>query len=404
MLPRRAGLCLLTWLALSAGLPPSASAQTATGLSPRQLLIRLTSAAGTGTGVSNVGEVIADLVGLEVSTAPLGSSAGGFTFTFDPVTRAFSRAAPSFGPMFGERAITVGEGGANFGINVLRRTYDTLDGIDLRSGALETVVLSRGSSPLFRGTAALDVTTDTVVFFGNVALNGWFDAGIAVPYVRLELDGRHEIADEVAVGSASASGLGDVALRAKIRLYAREQGGFAVGIDARLPTGDKEALLGAGVTRTLVSGIWSGTLNVGGLALAPHASVGFEYWSDPFQVFDPLQRAAVEAGRHGVVYAGGVEWAATDRLTVNGEVTGRTVSDGGRLSYRTLPFLGNPFGVTEASIASVDPRGFHQVAAATGIKWNPAGTLLVTANVLLRLDETGLRDRATPILGFDWGF
>jgi hypothetical protein len=400
MQPRRAGLCLLTWLVLSAGAPSSSLAQTVAGLSPRQLLIRLTSAAGTGSGVSNIGEVIADLVALEVSTAPLGSSAGGFTFTFDPVTRSFSRAAPSFGPMFGERAITVGEGGANVGINYLRRTYDTLDGIDLGRGTLETVVLSQGSTPLYRGAAALDVTTDTVVLFGNVALNGWFDAGIAVPYVRLAVDGRHEIADEVAVGAASASGLGDVALRAKIRLYAREQGGFAVGIDARLPTGDKEALLGAGVTRTLVSGIWSGTVG----ALAPHASIGFEYWSDPFQVFDPLQRAAVEAGRHGAVYAGGVEWAATDRLTVNGELTGRTVSDGGRLSYRTLPFLGNPFGITEASIASVDPRGFHQVAAATGIKWNPIGTLLVTATVLLRLDEAGLRDRATPIVGFDWGF
>ena len=390
----------LLCLALSVAVPWPASAQTDTGLSPRQLLIRLTSAAGTGTGVSNIGEVIADLVGLEVSTAPLGSSAGGFTFTFDPVTRAFSRAAPSFGPMFGERAITVGEGGANFGINFLRRTYDTLDGTDLGGGALETVVLSRGATPLYRGTATLDVTTDTVVFFGNVALNGWFDAGLALPYVRLRIDGQHQMADETAVGAASASGLGDVALRAKIRVWAREQGGLAIGLDARLPTGDKEALLGAGVTRTLVSGIWSGTIG----ALAPHASVGFEYWSDPFQVFDPLQRAAVEAGRHGVVYAGGVEWAATDRLTVNGEVTGRTLVDGGRLSYRNLPFRGNPFGITEAAVASVDPRGLHQVATAAGVKWNPIGTLLITANVLVSLDEAGLRDRATPIVGFDWGF
>ena len=80
----------------------------------------MTNAAGEGSGVSNVGDVIADLVGLEVSTAPIGSSAGGFTFTFDPVTRAFERAAPSFGPMFGERAITAGEGRASFGINYIR--------------------------------------------------------------------------------------------------------------------------------------------------------------------------------------------------------------------------------------------------------------------------------------------
>ena len=88
---------LLTAFAVLALLPGLAGAQTAatdTGLSPRQVLIRLTSAAGAGSGVSNIGEAISDLVGLEVSTAPIGSSAGGFTFTFDPATRSFMRAAP----------------------------------------------------------------------------------------------------------------------------------------------------------------------------------------------------------------------------------------------------------------------------------------------------------------------
>src|SRR5512138_2093989 len=95
----------------------AAGAQTTTtsGLTPREVIIQLTNAAGEGSGVTNIGEVIADLVGLEVSTAPIGSSAGGFTFTFDPATRTFSRAAPSFGPMFGERAITAGEGRASIG-------------------------------------------------------------------------------------------------------------------------------------------------------------------------------------------------------------------------------------------------------------------------------------------------
>jgi hypothetical protein len=391
----------LAILAASAG---SAVAQGTpspqTGLSPRQLLIGLTNAAGTGTGVSNIGEILADLVGLEVSTAPLGSSAGGFTFTFDPVTRAFSRAAPSFGPMFGERAITAGEGRANFGVNYRRSTYDTLDGIDLGDGSLETVTLQAGNAPLFRGSAALNVTTDTVVLFTNVALNSWFDLGVAVPYVRLRITGQHQIAGELAIGEGSAEGIGDIALRGKIRVYPREQGGVAIGIDARIPTGDKEALLGAGVTRTLVSGIWSSTRG----RFAPHASAGFEYWSDPFQVFEPLARRTVDAGRHGFVYAGGTEWVATDRLTVNGELTGRVIADGGRLSSATLPFLGNPFGITSASVASVAPSGLHQTSAAAGIKWNFTGSALVTASVLIPLNDAGLRDRITPIVGLDWGF
>jgi hypothetical protein len=383
-------------------LPGLAAAQTATtdsGLSPRQVLIRLTNAASAGSGVSNVGEVIADLVGLEVSTAPIGSSAGGFTFTFDPATRSFTRAAPSFGPMFGERAITAGAGRAGFGINFIRATYDAIDGVNIGDGSLRTVTF-RGGGSAPTGTAQLNITTETVVLFANLALNRWFDAAVAVPMVTLRIDGTHVIADQTAEGGASASGLGDVAVRGKIRLHERGQGGVALGVDLRLPTGDPEAMLGAGVTRTLVSGIWSTTVG----ALAPHASVGFEYWSNPFRAFDALQQAPVDAGRHGSVYQAGVEWAATDRLTVNGELMGRTIRNGGRLTYRDLPMAGNPFGLTSASVATVDPAGQRRLSVAGGIKWNLAGTALITANLLIPVTDAGLVDHLTPVIGLDWGF
>ena len=398
-LPRRSVCAALSIASMWTSAASAQTVQTQTGLTPRQVLVRLTSAAGEGAGVSNIGEVVADLVGLEVSTAPIGSSAGGFTFTFDPVTRSFSRAAPSFGPMFGERAVTAGEGRASFGINYIRTTYDTLDGTDVRDGSLQTVAL-RGGSAALAGAATLDITTDTVVFFSNVALNSWFDASVAVPFVNLQLTGTHQISDQIAEGSASAAGLGDIALRAKMRVYARDQGGVALGVDLRIPTGDPDAMLGAGVTRTLVSGIWSTTVG----SLAPHASAGFEYWSDPFQVYDPLQQAAIDAGRHGFAYEAGVEWAGTDRLTVNGEFMGRTLQDGGRLEYRELPLRANPFGLTNALVASVAPRGLHRASISGGIKWNFAGTALLTASVLVPVNDAGLRDTFTPIFGLDWGF
>ena len=383
-------------------LPGVVAAQTPatdSGLSPRQVLIGLTSAASAGSGASNIGEVIADLVGLEVSTAPIGSSAGGFTFTFDPATRSFTRLAPSFGPMFGERAITAGEGRAGFGINYIRATYDAIDGVNIGDGSLQTVAF-RGGPAAATGTAELTITTETMVLFANLALNRWFDASVAVPMVNLRIDGTHVIAGQVADGGATASGLGDVALRGKVRLYERGQGGVALGVDLRLPTGDPAAMLGAGVTRTLVSGIWSTTLG----ALAPHASVGFEYWSNPFRAFDSLLQAPIDAGRHGSVYQAGVEWAATDRLTINGELMGRTIRNGGRLSYRDVPMASNPFGLTSVSVASVEPAGLRRVSVAGGIKWNLAGTALVTANVLMPITDAGLVDHLTPVIGLDWGF
>ena len=383
-------------------LPAVAGAQTTatdTGLSPRQVLIRLTSAAGAGSGVSNIGEAIADLVGLEVSTAPIGSSAGGFTFTFDPVTRSFMRAAPSFGPMFGDRAITAGQGRAGMGVNFIHATYDALDGIPLDDGSLRTAVFYGGSSAP-SGAATLTITSDTVVMFANLSLNRWFDASVAAPWVTLRLDGAHAIAGQQAIGSATAQGLGDVAVRGKIRLHEQRQGGVALGVDLRLPTGDPEAMLGAGVTRTLVSGIWSGTIG----PVVPHASVGYEFWSDPFRAFDPLQQAPIDAGKNGTLLQGGVEWAATNRVTVNGEFMQRTIRNGARLTYKAVPLPANPFGLTSASVASIDPRGLDRVSVAGGIKWNVAGTALLTASVLIPVTDAGLVDHLTPVFGLDWGF
>jgi opacity protein-like surface antigen len=382
----------------------TASAQTVTGLSPRQLLIKLGSAAGQaggGAALSNVGEVIADLVGLTISTAPLGSSAGGFTFDFDPVTRTFVRAAPSFGPSFSERAVTTGEGRGSFGMSFSHSTFDSLDGFDLRDGSLRTVILNGSGGPLYEGRAELTITADTLVIFGNIGLNDRFDVGVAVPIVRLEVSGRHTIDLDEATGEGSASGLGDVAIRAKWRIVAHGGGGFAATLDARVPSGDKEALLGAGVTRSLVSGVWSATTG----RLSPHASVGFEYWSDPFELRDPLTGGIVSAGRHGYAYDAGVEYAVSDRLTVNGELLGRTVLNGARLGYTTVPVrAGNPFGIESAAAANAVADGLSRASLAGGVKWNVAGSLLLNANVLAQLTSAGLRDRFTPFVGFDWGF
>ena len=116
-----------------------------------------------------------------------------------------------------------GVGQASFGVNYIRTTYDSLDGVDIR-GQLRTVLMS-GTGESYEGLANLNITTDTVVFFSNVALNSWFDVAVAIPYVQLMVSGTHAMVSsggEVAAqaeGSATASGVGDIAVRAKMRVY-----------------------------------------------------------------------------------------------------------------------------------------------------------------------------------------
>ncbi|MBI3469884.1 MAG: hypothetical protein HY013_00840, partial [Candidatus Solibacter usitatus] len=44
----------------------------------------------------------------QFSTFPLGSSAGGLTYEFDPSVGTLRRGSSSFGPLFAERALTIG--------------------------------------------------------------------------------------------------------------------------------------------------------------------------------------------------------------------------------------------------------------------------------------------------------
>jgi hypothetical protein len=41
---------------------------------------------------------------------------------------------------------------------------------------------------------------------------------------------------------------------------------------------------------------------------------------------------------------------------------------------------------------------------AAGIRFNPWRTLLVTANLLFPMTDSGLRDRVTPAIGIDYVF
>jgi hypothetical protein len=46
----------------------------------------------------------------------------------------------------------------------------------------------------------------------------------------------------------------------------------------------------------------------------------------------------------------------------------------------------------------------HEENVSLGGKWNPAGHLLITANVLIRVNEGGLHSRPAPLIGLSYMF
>ena len=87
----------------------------------------------------------------------------------------------------------------------------------------------------------------------------------------------------------------------------------------------------------------------------------------------------------------GFDWAALSRVTVAVDLLGRHILDNKR------PKAGRPLGSTEISDSDI-------INAAFGVKINPWQNLLVLLNVLIPLNDTGLRDDITPLIGIEWSF
>ncbi len=353
---------------------------------------------------SGVGDVtlFASLAALEGSTAPYGTSTGGFTFTFDPQLGVWVRSARSFGPAFADRSLTIGKGKLSAGINWLRSSYGSVAGLDLDDGELQPVKNSQGPAGLPEySTLRLRLSSDAFVVFANLGVTNNFELGIAVPSIRHSLEGQLGIfsgdtditGGSIRVPKTFAIGIGDVAIRGKIRLLPFEQGGIAALVEVLLPTGEKDDLRGLGFTRTLVSGIWSR-----GGRVSPHVNVGYEFWSDEARV---SSRSDVVVKDH-FKYAFGLEFDVTPRATILMDLVGRRLRNGGRAGYQTFSGLFGPGSSLDALVAL--PEGLNVISFAPGIKWNVWRSVLVTGSILASLENDGLRARTIPVIGLDWAF
>jgi hypothetical protein len=354
-------------------------------------------------------DIVALLTSLEVSTAPFGTATGSFTFTFDSQLGTFTRSTTSFGPAFGKRSTTIGKGKASVGFNWLHAGYDSLGGLGLTNGDLRPVQNARAtpaqSEDVSYTSLKWNLTSDTYVGFGGYGLTRDFDVGVAVPWVQISLDADVGLFDATGadltpgkhlfvIPKTTASGLGDIAVFGKYRLWHQGEGGLAAEVELRLPTGDTNSLRGTSVTRTLVSGIWSRGGNP-----SPHAHVGYEFWSRRISL-DPSGTPSV---KNQISYAFGLELKAHSRATVNVDVIGRRLLGGGQLAYRPETLELGPATVTLDVLAPV-PKSLDVVSLAPGIKWNVAGNVLLTGNVLASITNKGLRANVIPVVGVDWTF
>jgi hypothetical protein len=324
---------------------------------------------------------------VSLSTLPASSSSAGFTYRFNPALGTLERTSTSFGPSFVERAVTSGRGQVALGGTWQYARFTRLDGRHLRDGTLVTTAnkFTDEAAPFDEESLTLRMSSTVLTGFATVGVSDHVDIGVAVPFLWVNLEGERVDTYRAAVftqaqATAETSGVGDVALRAKWHAVDVSGGGLGVIGELRLPTGRDEDLLGAGTASQRLMAIYS--IEQGNIGVHGNAGLSWGGISDEF------------------VYGAAVTVAAAPRVTIAGELSGRRLTQGGRLidSVAAHPTIAD---VQTLRLAAADESA--QVAlGGISFKWNVGGAWLLRGSLLAPLTDAGLTSPVRVTLGIDY--
>jgi hypothetical protein len=357
-------------------------------------------------------------------TVPLPSTASGFTYQFDPSLGVFQRTTQSFGSILSERAETIGARRVSFGFATQRFTFDTVEGLDLTKVPAvfthDNAQQLGGRQDVVTTINAIAATVSQFTTFVTFGVGDRFDVSVALPVVSNTLsvvsdatiqrlgttnplthffrqsDGETVGNRRIFTAAGSASGLGDVTVRLKSAIARSGPSGVSAGLDIRLPTGDEMNLLGTGATALQPFAIFSTTYQ----NVSPHANVSYQWNGSSVLAGNPSSGTSADFPDQ-VQYAIGADVAVNRHFTLAFDVLGRYIMSAERLRREDFHALD---GTSVFPNVTFSPDSFQMLNGAMGAKVNVFGRLLVDANLLFSLDSHGVRDKVTPLIGFEYSF
>jgi hypothetical protein len=359
----------------------------------------------------------------QIVSLPLPPPASGFTYQFDPGLGVFSRTTTSFGPILSERFETIGARRVSIGFAYQKLSFDSIEGVDLSNvpavfthddaeqlGGREDVVTTVNS---------IDAEVSRTAMFISYGVTNALDVSIAVPIVAADLVVTSDatiqrigttnpethffrsIDDEIGsrrrfTAFGNASGLGDVTVRMKGTVKRGMKQGVALGLDLRLPTGDERNLLGTGAPGANPFVAWSANFG----ALSPHINAGYQWNGESILGGEPGSGEASDLPDLAQ-YSAGAVIEVHPRITAAVDLLGRYIIDSPRLRVEDFHALDNRTIYPNITFTS---GSFHEISAAAGLKINLFNRLLLDMNLLVRLNQDGLRDKISPLVGVEYAF
>jgi hypothetical protein len=359
----------------------------------------------------------------QIVSLPLPPPASGFTYEFDPALGVFNRTTTSFGPIMSERADTLGARRVSVGYAYQRLSFDSIEGVDLNAVPAvfthDDAELRGGREDVVTTSNSIDATVSRSAVFISYGVTNSMDISVVLPYITTDIVVTSDATIQrigttnpethffrmlddsvgnrrVFTAFGHASGPGDVTLRLKQTIRKSRTGGLAVGVDMRLPTGDEKNLLGTGATGVQPFGVWSASYG----AVSPHINLGYQWNGASILGGNPGTGVSEDLPDVGTYSAGGVV-EISSRVTAAVDILGRYVIDSPRLQRTDFHALNGTSVFPNITFAS---GSFNELNAAAGLKVNIFGRMLVTANLLVKLNNAGLRDKVSPLIGVEYAF
>jgi len=364
-------------------------------------------------------------IAANIASFPLGSTEAGLTFDFStgqPVSTATST-----GPIFSERAQTLGKGRFSLGLNLSFLNLSKLRGLnteDIRFTFTHQDVGAPGlgdsdnefdTIDLFMD---LDLNATIVALYLTAGITNNFDISIAVPFVNVSVKANpiaqmnsftfvsNDTANHRFGGTPSEpilsqrptplndddAGIGDIALRAKYSFLRGKTVDLAGLLEYRAATGDEENFLGTGSSTFRVTLIASTIIGNFG----PHLNLAYDRRNSNL---DPDDIA---------LFVGYDQKLATG-LTLAVDFLGEfEIGDAiEELRFEKSATLERPVGNAVRKVMLTNIPNFahdHNLNASLGLKFNPKPEFIFIGNVIVPLNDGGLRSDVIATVGFQLGF
>jgi Putative MetA-pathway of phenol degradation len=369
---------------------------------------------------------LTDAVGSNVANVPIGSTSGSATFRFEggvPV-----KTSASAGPIFAERAETIGRGHVLAGISRSAFTFSTLRGVSLND--LQLVFTHQnvdfpGCSTTFQGDCSkmgvptfendvidlrltLDIDVRATSFYVTYGLTDRLDVAAVVPFVQTRVRGE-SAAQIVPFGGTTAAhffagttqapvlgatresqgtaaGVGDVAVRLKANLRESPRTSVALLADARFPTGSTDDLLGSGSFAARGLAIVSSRFG----DFSPHVNAGYLYRGS-------------DLANDAILGTVGFDQRLAEKVTLAADLVSELQVGTSALVLPKRVAYEVPFRRTVNPTSIPDLRD-DVVNGSFGAKFTTGGGFTLIVNSLFPLNHGGLRPDVTWTAGVEYGF